>query len=133
MVVLSQFPVFGRSFSRKYATQCRISNPGDCKDCCNATGVSHSFGRHCCKKGTHEEKYASLFTQLGISLPVRYCNTNICRKLEFRYLKNMLDYVALHFGMIPRITSHSTLKFYAYALTGIVLYLCNSKITKKML
>ena len=33
-----------------------------------ACGVSHSFGRHLCKKGTQVDMYASLFTQAGTSL-----------------------------------------------------------------
>ena len=47
-----------------------------------ATGQSHSFGRHLCKKGTHELNCAKRLTQPGISCPHK-----IWVKAELKWLQ----------------------------------------------
>jgi hypothetical protein len=45
------------------------------------------FGRHLCKKGTHEENWASRFTQFGISWPQRIWVNADEKWLQFLFIK----------------------------------------------
>lgn len=84
-----------RTLSMSYSQNGLESESRSCMaviDCCKALGVNHSleeenllkysetwsiiasrtyFGKHRCRKGTQELKWASRFTQLGISCPQR--------------------------------------------------------------
>lgn len=79
-----------RTLSRSYSQNGLASESRSCMaviDCCKALGVNHSFGKQRCRKGTQELKWASRFTQLGISCPQRICVTAPEKWLQLLFIK----------------------------------------------